>query len=659
MMNYAAVSTLYVSQKKGKEWYTGFSPEADGRGNGPLNSIDLAIKRICQLRVTGVFRPMTVRILDDEYYLDDPIRLDVDRLHAQFYQNDCLTGITFEGGAKIIGGRRLCGFKEDTFNNQKCFSLHIPDVQEGKWHFTDLYVNGVRATLTRYPEEGTLRCVDTEHSVGEQFTSSKWFIAKKEDLEPISGIENAIVSYYHYWIDEHSPVESYDPETGKLTMAYRSRFLITNKYDEPYNSANLYYYLENIPEMFQKPDNWYLDVKKGMLYYIPRDPSYTPESMEVYAPTVDKIVDIGGSEEFAVSDIRFRNLQFICSKGDYASVEETGHTPIDEKAVCGSDCQSVSHAYGAIHFKNAHHCSLENCTLHNLGLHAISIDTGCNDIVIDGCDIADIGAGGVRIFGGSYGCDKRQETHHIAVRNCHISWCGRRYAAGCGILANHAYSSEFSGNEISYLDYSGISVGWVWGYRHNLAHGNLIRNNHIHHIGMGNLSDMGGIYLLGKQRGTVVSGNHIHDVICKHYGGWGIYTDEGSSYITIENNRVYNTSSNCYHQHYGSDNVVRGNVFYGAGGSLIRTTEPEFHAGLLFEENIFITDGNAVFSTAFEENGFHRGVLSHRNKFWDTTGKDPLLFLLEGREVRLHEAQQAGLEAGSVVTEYIMKERKQ
>ena len=463
----------------------------------------------------------------------------------------------------------------------------------------------------------------------------------------IKDVESAIVSYHHYWIDEHSPVESYDRETGKLTMAYKSRFLITNLYEEEHCPANLYYYLENIAEVFENPGEWYLERKSGMLYYMPENDSQTPENIGVYAPVVDRIVDICGSSELPVSDIRFRGLDFICSKGDYASRVHTEKTMASDD-VFGSDGQSVAGAYGAVNFKYATNCSVSDCSLKNLGVQAVSVEEGCSDIRVEGCTVYDVGAGGVRIFGGAYGCEKHDETHHIIVRDCNISYCGRRYAAGCGILANHVYSCEFSGNEIGYLDYSGISVGWVWGYNNSITCANRISDNHIHHIGMGNLSDMGGIYLLGKQRGTVVSGNRIHDVICKHYGGWGIYTDEGSSFITVENNVVYNTSSNCYHQHYGSDNVIRNNVFAFGGDTVIRCSVPEMHCCLAVEGNILVTDGKPIFATYTAENGINPGVCSHHNIIWDVSGEEPVLFKVGDCDITLSEAMEKGFETGSV-----------
>ena len=139
----------------------------------------------------------------------------------------------------------------------------------------------------------------------------------------------------------------------------------------------------------------------------------------------------------------------------------------------------------------------------------------------------------------------------------------------------------------------------AWGYQRSASHDNLIAFNHIHNIGQGLLSDMGGIYTLGVQPGTVIRNNLIHDVRSAHYGGWCIYPDEGSSHLLIENNICYHADREPFHQHYGRENLVLNNIFAWGGEATARVSRREAHVSVTFLRNIFIVGGKSLASHRF------------------------------------------------------------
>ena len=158
MYNIYNASVLYVSRTGGDDRNcNGLAPQADGFGNGPFRSLHRALSAVQDLRVTGCGRPLTIRLTED-CYLDRPLAFA-----------DGVSGVTLESyGARkrIIGGIRVTGWKRDVYRGTPCLSAALPEAPAGKaWDFTDFFVNGRRAEVTRYPKEGTFEALDTEQNV--------------------------------------------------------------------------------------------------------------------------------------------------------------------------------------------------------------------------------------------------------------------------------------------------------------------------------------------------------------------------------------------------------------------------------------------------------------------------------------------------------------
>lgn len=589
MLSYANASVLYVSKKLGNPLYSGLHFEEDGSGNGPLPSIGLALQKVGQMRRAGNTQPVCVKLLDQEYDLDSC--LEIVEQTSGLHNNALASDITIEpfGSEKVLisGGKKLVGFIDDEFNGYKCWSIEIDEVKSGKWEFCDLYVNGRHANRTRWPKEGYLlpQAVQYSEEIVHSRNVSEWFIIKEGDLPANANMEKARIKFGHFWVQEDLGVAQYDPQTRKCTFVGKPRYVVTEK---PNTAASMQYYIENLAEAFGRAGDFYLDQEKGKLYYMPLE-GESKETAEIYAPKVKKIFSVCAEKQ--TGGIRFKNIRFAHTKGD--------HTPLNSAGeIIGSDPQCVSGLHGAIELENANHCDFENCDFFAIGGYGVKCKNGCHHIQITNCTFKNMGGGAVSINGGDITMPLETQTHDIKVKGCEMVSLGRKYIAACGILLQHGFDCEFSENEIHDVYYSGICLGWVWGYKPSVTHGNKVCNNHIYDLGKGVLSDMGGVYLLGRQDHTIVSGNIIHDVKSRDYGGWALYADEGSQNLVFENNICYNVSGNCFHQHYGRANVIRNNVFALAGEALIRFSLIEGHTSGFCYQNVLIPGDKPIYQGA-------------------------------------------------------------
>ncbi len=127
-------------------------------------------------------------------------------------------------------------------------------------------------------------------------------------------------------------------------------------------------------------------------------------------------------------------------------------------------------------------------------------------------------------------------TTNNTISNNYITRCGETIFSGGGISVIYTRGITIKNNEISYIPYSGIMMGWGWRYFDDTNRDNIIERNFVHDTNL-LLDDGGGIYTLSQQDNSVIRENYIKNVI---QGRAAIYTDEGSSEFLIENNVMEN-----------------------------------------------------------------------------------------------------------------------
>jgi parallel beta-helix repeat protein len=240
---------------------------------------------------------------------------------------------------------------------------------------------------------------------------------------------------------------------------------------------------------------------------------------------------------------------------------------------------------------------------------------GCSNSLVEHCYFHNLGGGGIYL-GDILPLTGIEHTQNITLDNNVIHSGGQEFPPAVGIWVGHSSDNEISHNDIGDFYYTGISVGWVWGYKPSLSKRNKITYNHIHHIGWDLLSDMAAVYTLGKSEGTVISNNVIHHIHAYSYGGWGLYPDEGSSNIIMENNLVYRTKTGGFHQHYGENNTIKNNIFAYSKLYQLQCTRVEEHRSFNFTNNIIVFDEGVVLKGAWNKIDIN---MDH-NLYWNTGG---------------------------------------
>ena len=586
---------FYVSPKGNDAWSGSLSEPNEMRTDGPFASVQKAQEAVRKLNRAG-----TILIRKGAYQLAEPL------IFTPEDSGD--TYAAYPGEKPVIsGGKRITGWKK----SGELWTANVPT----DWRFSDLYVNGERRSRPRLPKEGFY---NIESKISDDVKNA--FHYAEGDIKPWQNMDDVEVIVFNAWDELRFRIAKLDAETRTVTF--------TGSNNWPWGAWGQQlnrYYVENVREALDRPGEWYLDRKTGVLTYYPM-PGEDMKKVEVIAPVAEDLVRIEGDvdKQQFVEKLTIRGLSFQHT-GWHLPPE--GHIPIQAEWSVGA----------VINGKGAHSCTIEDCELTRIGKWGIEIGRGCKNNIISGCHIGDMGAGGVKIGTPVREQKDFEQTSGNEVSRNHIHDGGKTFLCAVGVWIGSSGNNLVSRNHIHDLNYTGISVGWSWGYGPSLAVGNIIQHNHIHDLGKGLLSDMGGIYTLGISPGTVLRYNLIHDVVSYHYGGWGIYFDEGSTGIVAENNIVYRCKSSGFHQHYGKENIVRNNIFaLGTEGQLQRSRAEE-HVSFTFEGNIVYWKEGGLFQSNWSGTNFRMD----KNLYWNASG-----------EVQFPEDWKArGMDANSIVAD--------
>ena len=329
-----------------------------------------------------------------------------------------------------------------------------------------------------------------------------------------------------------------------------------------HNSA---FYLTNARELQDVPGEWYHDIDARKIYYYPREGEKMQEA-EVIVPAVETLVRVEGTLDRPVCHIRFEKITF--SYTTWMRPSEKGHVPlqagmyltdgyrIDPKMQRNYlnhplDNQGwLGRPAAAVRVVAARQIDFERCRFEHLGSTGLDYEEAVQGGVVRGCLFLDIAGNGLLV--GSFSpaahethlpydpADRREVCTQQQINNCYFTEIGNEDWGCLAIAAGYVGDVNIEHNEINEVPYSGISLGWGWTQTVNCMRNNRVHANLIHHYAK-HMYDVAGIYTLGSQPKSYVTENCVHSIYKPGYvhdpNHWFyLYTDEGSSFITVRDN---------------------------------------------------------------------------------------------------------------------------
>lgn len=543
----------------------------DGTKDRPFATIKRARDEVRKINadMTG---NIIVHIADGTYTFDDTLTFD----ERDSASNGFTVKYVGNGEAVISGGQEIGSFT--LFDAEKnIYSAKVPD----GFTFRQLYLDGVKLTrarsntdfstrivgASRFKADGTMIPENLNYGGEDSLVPADYgeIYLNSSEFGDFNNLEQVELHVLTAWVKNVLRVKSAVTDDGITSIRIQDNEskLIFNRMHpniDGYSHMGTHdfvYYIENAYELIDTDNEWYLDESTDTVY-IKVPESTDMDTVSVIAPKLENLVTVKSEGNSKIQNLSFEGITFRYSNWTVPSTDGLVDIQAGMYAnycIFKTNDMGVLRPSAAIYVSNAENFTLKNCTVENMGAAGIDLHYGTKNSVIQDNLIQNISGNGIMI--GKFVVDENTDIHVVynpedesdictgdRIVNNRVMHIGTDYESSVGICAGYPRDILIANNEVAYVPYTGISVGFGWSNADNAMKNNRILNNEIHHTSQ-ILCDAGGIYTLSKQPGSEMSGNYIHDIVLPEwadYGTSGIYMDEQTDGYTVK----YNVLENAY-----------------------------------------------------------------------------------------------------------------
>ena len=417
------------------------------------------------------------------------------------------------------------------------------------------------------------------------------------------------------------------------------------------------YLVDNVEDYLTLPGQWFLDrsTTSWTLTYL-ANPGENPNTDLVIVPQISQVL-VASQLEY----VTFRGLTF---EHDNYTIPAAGHPstelePDITAAVSFQNSQYITFDSGTVTQVSGTGIEFISCVAPASPAYCASIAsggaTGYN--TIENSAIFDIGVLGIRI-GDPYvpANTDANVPQSFLVQNNVVEGYGRTIPASFGIGQGEGHDNVYTHNDVYDGYHCAISISEEATNTTKLDSignaNNIISFNHVYNLLQGIMNDAGSIRILAGNGahtppGNKILNNKVHDTTdasiqdSNGYGGDGIYLDNQTGLVQVENNLVYRVSASAVEMVQGPSlpnqaNTIQNNILAYARIAMVRISTPypngvptAITQNAVVENNLFYFDRAFTSNPSFMVQGgcLYAGGVAYTqfqewssNMYWRTDG---------------------------------------